>query len=776
MAAAEATRPPWGVVACPDDQYASTVRGDAPSAETPQVELDQQLLDAKLSAPEPQARGYVSRAAQIEAARASGRRFVGVTAPAGYGKSSLLAEWTSSERRHVAWVSLDRYDDDPATLLTLLAAAVARIEPGTARLPLQVTGHGVALLGREAPLLAAALRRAPTPFVLMLDDLQELRDPACRDVLSVVFAGIPVGSQLVVASRGEPWHLPRARAEGDAFEITADELALDAAGVQKIFANTLVPLSSEDAHELVGRTEGWPVGVVLAAAIAADGGGQPATVSGDDRYVADYLYRESLVNLPEHHQWFLRRTAVLDTLSAPLCDAILGTHDAQLVLAELDASNVFIVPLDRSRGWYRYHALYREFLLGELRRLESEALPELQRRAAGWFEAQGSIAMAIELLLDQPAERARTARLVAATALPSYQTGQLATVQRWMRTIGDPAIEAYPPLAVLAGWAMALSGQAAEAARWASIVERSSYDGEPDDGSASFDSARAMLRSVMCASGPAQALADAELACAAEPSWSPWRDQALQLLGEARLLVGDVAGAVTSFTESAAIASATGNSEGLVGCAAELALLSMDEGQWDEAAAHVTAALDAVDDRHMYDYATAVLAFTQAARLALHRGDLVAVRRELTRAMRARPASTEAIPYLAVRARLQLAKVFWAMVDHATAHHLLREIDDILLIRPDLGALVDEVDDFRHFVAASEQRGEQGGPPLTPAELRLLPYLQTHLSVREIGERLFVSRNTVSSELGSIYRKLGVSARSDAVERATQLGLLGSGL
>ncbi|MBM7831231.1 LuxR family maltose regulon positive regulatory protein [Agromyces cerinus] len=752
------------------------MRGDALSAETPEVELERQLLDAKLSAPEPPARGYVSRAPQIEAARSSGRRFVGVTAPAGYGKSSLLAEWARRDSRPVAWVSLDRYDDDPAALLALLAEAFARIEPGAARLPQRVTGHAAAVLGRGAPLLAAALRHAPHPFVLMLDDLQELRDPACHDVLSVVFAGIPTGSQLVAASRGEQQHLPRARADGDAFAITAHDLALDEAGARAIFAGTQVPLSPEDAVELVERTEGWPVGVVLAAAIAEEIGEAPKTVSGDDRYVADYLYRESLVTLPEHQQRFLRRTAVLDTISAPLCDAVLETHDAQSMLQELDASNVFIVPLDRSRGWYRYHALYREFLLGELRRLEPEALPELQSRAASWFELHGSPAMAIELLLDQPDERARTVRLIAATALPSYQAGQFATVQRWMTAIGDPAIEGYPPLAVLAGWVMALSGQATEAARWASVLERVSYEGRPDDGSASFESARAMLRSVMCPAGPAQALTDAEYACAAEPSWSAWRDQALLLLGEARLLIGDNAGAVAAFGDSATIASTTGNAEGLILSTAELALLSMDDGRWDDATTHLTVALGAIDELHMDDYATAVLAFTQAARLALHRGDLVAVRRELTRAMRARPACTDAVPYLAVRTRLQLAKVHWAIADHSTAHHLLREIDDILLIRPDLGTLVDQVDDFRRFVAANEQQGEQGGPPLTPAELRLLPYLQTHLSVREIGERLFVSRNTVSSELGSIYRKLGVSARSEAVERATQLGLLGSGL
>ena len=126
-----------------------------------------------------------------------------------------------------------------------------------------------------------------------------------------------------------------------------------------------------------------------------------------------------------------------------------------------------------------------------------------------------------------------------------------------------------------------------------------------------------------------------------------------------------------------------------------------------------------------------------------------------------------------MRVRLQLAKVYCAIGDATTARHLLREIDDILLHRPALGALVDEVDEFRRILTSSAQAGAAGGAPLTPAELRLLPYLQTHLTIREIGERLFVSRNTVSSEVGSIYRKLGVSSRSDAVQQATAVGLLG---
>ena len=142
--------------------------------------------------------------------------------------------------------------------------------------------------------------------------------------------------------------------------------------------------------------------------------------------------------------------------------------------------------------------------------------------------------------------------------------------------------------------------------------------------------------------------------------------------------------------------------------------------------------------------------------------------------MRARPSLSFVLPYLAVRLRLYLAKVYLAMADAASARHLLREIDDILLRRPALGALVEEVSEFRGLLTSDAQVEGTGGPPLTSAELRLLPYLQTHLTLREIGERLFVSRNTVSSEVSSIYRKLGVSSRSAAVEEATAIGLLGA--
>jgi LuxR family maltose regulon positive regulatory protein len=751
--------------------YDSAVTDDSGSEAEPTVgRLDALLVDAKLSVPHRRT-GSVSRAGLIETARASGCRVVGVTAPAGYGKSTLLAQWAEEDDRHIGWVSLDRFDDDPAALLSLLASAFSRIS-GDTELVADVGGLGVSILGRAAPRLAAALRTSPVPFVLMLDDLHELRSPACHDVLEVVISGVPRGSQLVAASRSEQAHLPRLRTSGDALELVARDLALDAAGAEQIFSQAHVNVTHEVAAAVTARTEGWPVGLYLAAMIARTSNGKVLTISGDDRYVADYLYREALAELPDTLRRFLRRTAVLDQMCAPLCDAILEESGADTQLRGLEATSLFLVPLDRRREWYRYHALFREFLLAELRRVEPDVIAKLHLRAADWYESNGSPAPAVEHLLDT-AERDRCVRLVAALALPTYQAGQMSTVQRWLSTLGRSAVEEYPPLAVLAGWIAVLSGQTADAQRWAAFLDTAAFDQMPVDGTASFDSSWAMLRATMCPAGPAQMATDANFAVAEEPPWSPWRGTALLLDAEANLLVGDADRAAALFEETCSVGETLSNADNIVISKAELAVLAMDDGRWAEAGKDLEYALFLVEDLRLHDYAVSVLAFAAAARHALHRGDQHEVTRQLARAMRARPFCTFVIPWLAVRARLQLAKVYTAIADQASARHLLLEIDDILLYRPALGVLVDEVSAFRGVLAADAHRAIGGESPLTPAELRVLPYLQTHLTIREIGKRLFVSRNTVSSELSSIYRKLGVTSRNDAVQRAMTVGLLG---
>ena len=444
---------------------------------SPDPDLGELLLNAKLRVPRPRG-GTVSRVDLIQRARSSGCRIVGITAPAGYGKSTLLAEWADCEDRRVAGVAFDRFDDDPMALMALLASAYARIDPGRADLRLEVRGVGVSVLGRAAPRLAAAFSACPVPFVLLLDDVHELRSPDCHDVLGLVIDRIPDGSQLVAASRWEQPHLPRLRVSGEALTLDASDLALDVTGAQQIFMQAQVSLTPEAAAEMTARTEGWPAGLYLAAQIAAESGSSTLTVSGDDRYVADYLYRESLANLPADVQRFLRRTAVLDHLDGPLCDAVLATSDSAEQLRRLEAASLFVVPLYRQREWYRYHALFREFLLAELRHHDPDMVDVLHRRAADWYESNGSPVMAVEHLL-RTAEKRRAARLATELSMALFNAGHQSTIERWLATLGDEAIAAWPPLAVAPASCACSRATPWGAERWAAIVDGASFDLAP---------------------------------------------------------------------------------------------------------------------------------------------------------------------------------------------------------------------------------------------------------------------------------------------------------
>jgi LuxR family maltose regulon positive regulatory protein len=728
------------------------------------------LLGSKIQTP-PMRRGAVSRRRLIDRARASGARLVAVTAPAGYGKSTLLAEWAATEQRSVAWVSLDRTDDDPASLLSVIAAAAAGLSPAAEAVVADMRGVGAAALGRSAPLLAGALAAAPESFVLFVDDLHWADSADCQDALEVLLARLPEGSQMVMASRREPPLIARLRAAGDAWEIAVDDLSLDETAARVIFDEAGAgSVGEDDLVSIVAKCEGWPTGLFLCALVARSGG-DAVSITGDDRYLADYLYRECVARLPDETQRFLRRAAVLDQLSAASCNEVLGIEDSRARLRELEAANLFLVAMDHRRGWFRFHALFREFLLTELERAEGAAVvAELHGRAARWHEEHGAPALAVEHLL-QAGQIDRAAHRVAELGLPMYQQGQVSTVRRWLQELGDGPIRTYPPLVVSMTWVAILLGEVGPGERWSRALGDIDLADIPEAERLEFESARAMVRAAMCEHGHRQVVADAGYAYEHEPLSSPWRDQALHLWGSACLLVGDLAAAKPAFEEAIEVATLMGNNDTVILSEPELALLAIDSGAWNLAQEHADRGVAAIDESHMDGYPTTALALAVAARLAIHRGDREGGGRLLARAMRARVGCTHLLPYLSVRVRVQLAKAHVAVGDRSAAWHLVREIDDLLRKRPDLGVVATQVEELRAGLAAEPAGG--GSVPLTPAELRLLPYLQTHLTIAEIGQRLFISRNTVSSEVGSIYRKLAVTTRGAAVDRASSLGLLG---
>lgn len=726
------------------------------------------LLEGKVAIPS-HGGGGVSRRALIDRARASDSRVVGISAPAGYGKSTLLAEWAASEDRNVGWATVDRFDDDPASLLTLLATAGAVFSPEVASVTPSMKSVGTSLLGRSAPVLAQALSRTTEPFVLFVDDVHAASSPECEDILEVVLHGAPFGSQIVVASRYAQSYFARLRIDLPVLEISADDLRFERHEARKIFDQHHVRATDEDVDVAVARCEGWAAGLSLSA-LAAKAGAPVGAVSGEERLMNEYLHHECIRQLPRDMQEFLRRTAVLEQLSGDLCDEMLQRSDSWSMLRRIHASNLFLVSLDRNGRWFRYHALFREFLLSELRSHDGAIIGTLHERAATWLRREGMTDQAVDHLLAagliEPA-----GALVADIASETYQRGDVAIVERWLRGLGTSLIESSPSLAVLSTWAAVLQGKSPEAERRAGAIERMDIGDASDDDILAFDSARAMVRSAMCVDGPERALDDALFAVATEPEWSPWRDQALHLLGSARLLIGDEAGARSNFLLASACAAEAGNPDSILLSEAELALLAMKHSAWPEAEAHARAAIRAVDESHMEGYPTTTLALAASARLALIRGDAAEARRYLARAMVARVHCTHVLPYFAMRSRLNIARVFVGLGDRGAAMHIMHEIDELLARRPLVGVLAEEIADFRlHLDQSSAQTASV---PLTPAEMRLLPYLQTHLTIAEIGKRLFISRNTVSSEVGSIYRKLDVTTRGDAVERAREMGLLG---
>lgn len=733
-------------------------------------DLQAMLLGSKIQTP-PMRAGAVSRGALIDRARDSGARVVSVTAPAGYGKSTLLAEWADTDDRTVAWVSLDRTDADPASLLAVIAAASVELSPATAAVVAEMRGFGASTLGRSAPMLAGALGAAPAPFVLFLDDLHFADSPDCQDALEVLLARVPEGSQVVLAGRHEPPLVARLRAAGDAWEVTVADLALDHAGARAIFAQAGADaVGDDDLDGIVERCEGWPTGLHLCALVARSGG-DAASVTGDDRFVADYLYRECVARLPEDTQRFLRRTSVLDQLSAASCNAVLGIEDSRARLHDLETANLFLVAMDRRRGWFRYHPLFREFLQTELERAEgAAAVTALHRRAAAWHEENGAPAQAVEHLLRAD-EVEGAAERIAGLGLPMYQSGQVSTVRRWLSELGDSLVRSHPPLVVSMTWTALLLGDIPAGERWSRILAGFDLAALPAQDRDEFESARAMIRAAMCEHGHERVLADAAFAMEHEPATSLWRDQAIHLWGSANLLIGDLVTAKAAFEEALDVATIMGNVDTVILSEPELALIALESSRWGDARGHADRGVAAIDATHTDGYPTTALALAVAARVALHDGDREKGARLLARAMVARVGCTHLLPFLSVRARIQLAKAHVALGDRSAAWHLLREIDDLLRRRPDVGVVSAQVEELRRGLAVEPASG--GSVPLTPAELRLLPYLQTHLTIAEIGQRLFISRNTVSSEVGSIYRKLGVSTRGGAVDQAVVLGLLG---
>ncbi|HKO83505.1 MAG TPA: LuxR C-terminal-related transcriptional regulator [Actinomycetota bacterium] len=720
----------------------------------------------------------VARTALVERLlTASGGAVVCVVAPPGYGKTTLLAQWAQRKGGRVGWLTVDPHDNDPAVLLTYLAVAldrVAPLEPETFKILASPSAH---VPPAVVPRLAAAMSATTEPVALVLDHVELLDNRQCLDALAQLALQLAGDSQLALASRTQP-RLPlgRLRGQGRLMEVGAADLAMDSSEARALLEGAEVRLPGEDAAELHRRTEGWPVGLYLAALALQAAGPTPDTpaagvaFAGDDRFVVDYLNAELLARLPARQVSFLTRTAVLDRMCGPLCDAVLDTTGSATVLESLAGSNLLLVPLDRRREWYRYHHLFRDLLGAELGRREPELVPELHRRAAAWCEANGLEETAIDHA-QAAGDADQVARLVLQVMQPVWASGRVDTVLRWMQWFErEQLMERYPAVAVHGALIFALLGRATKAEQWAAAAERASPEGRLPDGS-TMESYLAYLRAILCRDGVATMRRDARLAWDGLSPLSPYRATMLHTEALSLLLAGDPEDADPVFARAFDAATEAAAPPLAAVILAERCSIAAGRDDWAEAAALSDRALELIRGGQFDAYWTSALVYAWAARAALYRGDLNGARDHLARAAGLRPLLTHALPVVSAQALLELAGAYIALGDPDGAHAVLRQADDIFQQRPNLGVLPAQADELRPRLVTMRRTGV-GASSLTTAELRLLPLLPSYLTFREIGERLFVSRNTAKTQALSIYRKLGASSRSEAVRHAQQLGLL----
>ena len=721
--------------------------------------------------------GTVRRSLLIEVlARGDLRPVVSVVAPAGYGKTTLLSQWAERSGQAFAWVSLDKRDNDPKVLLTYVAEALDAVEPIGERVFDALACPGSSVPGPVVSALGFAFSSVTLPVVLVLDDVHVLDDHECWAALSVLADHVPPGSRLVLSGRDA--HVPalaRLRTADRMLEIGPGDLALTHEEASSLLRNASVPVGEGGVAELHRRTEGWPAGLYLASLGLKQGGPVASAADsfgGDDRLVSEYMESEFLARLSSGQRVFLTRTAVLERMCGPLCEAVLDQPGAAATLAALARSNLLLVPLDAHGEWYRYHQLFRDMLLAELRRGEPELLPVLRRRAAGWCLRSGLAEEALEYSIAV-GDVDMAAALVGKLGVLAYRQGRVAAVQRWLRWLEDRGgTEGHPMVAVLAGILSAATGRAAEAERWADVVDHWQYAeaSGPDDPAA--EAWAALLRAVLCQHGVKQMRADADESARLFTAKSVWEPAAALMQGVARMLSGDLDGGDACLKNAASVTEVT-SAPGVVAVAlCERSLVAMARSEWSKAQVFAARARAVVRRAGGQEYYATPLVCAVHARTALHRGDVSAARQELVTAQRLRHVLTYALPHFAVQARIELARVHLALSDPEGARTLMREVDDLLRRRPGLGNLTDEAAAFRARLSDEHGPGVPGASALTAAELRLLPMLANHLSFPQIGAELFLSRHTVKSEAISIYRKLGVCSRAQAVVRSRELGLL----
>jgi LuxR family transcriptional regulator, maltose regulon positive regulatory protein len=707
-----------------------------------------------------------------------------IDAPAGWGKTTLLAEWQNdpAEARPFAWVSLDRADNDPVRFWTYVVTALQTAAPDLGERALGVLGRrGPSVLRDVLPELINELAREAPELVLTLDDYHTIGNDEIHQGVELLCERLPAQLHLAIATRSDPpLPLARMRVRGELLEVRSDALAFsDEEATALLNAHLGLGLSGTDVARLQQRTEGWAAALYLAALSLrgrADAADFIGAFAGDNRHVVDYLGGEVLAGQPPDRRTFLVRTSILERLCGPLCDAVTGGAGSAAALEEIERANLFLVPLDATRTWYRYHHLFGELLRHELGRSEPELVATLHRRAAAWYQAAGAVPDAIQHAVSGgDVDQAR--ELIAEHWLGFFNRGELATVAAWLDALPQEAVEGDPRLAVARVWLALDLGRPGEAGEWLERAERGLPEGR-GSGAPGLASGMALLRAVhrFKIGDVGQALAAARRAVDLEREGVAfWRTVASVLIGVTLYWRGAAEDAGPALEDALELAEADGNRLAQTYALGYLAAVQAGRGEPADADRLLERAAALVEaDPAAGEHFVAMMAHLVRAGRLEQQGRTGEAVEEAERGLELarRGAGLVELCY----AILQLAGLRRRQGDLEAARALVAESRRRLDGCADPGMLAGLVAAAERSVAPAGPRRPTAAPAagerLTERELAVLRLLPSGMTQREIGATLFLSENTVKTHTRGIYRKLAVATRDEAVTAARAAGLL----
>jgi LuxR family maltose regulon positive regulatory protein len=690
---------------------------------------------------------FVSRGALVRRLTdASDVKLAVIVAPPGYGKSSLLREWAQCDKRRFHWLS-------PADIELQNLGATATTDPW-----------------------AAAVRSLRARrFVLVVDDAHLVAPDVLRTVVDLAMKELPGGSTVALASRTEPvLPLARWRANRSLVEVRVDDLAMTPAEASVLLRRAGLELGFNPVQALVRRAEGWPAALYLAALSVRDQAEVAEAVDelrGDDHRLAEYFRDEVLSGLSPKLRDFAIRTSVLDELSGALCDAVLDRQGSGRTLTELERRSALLRPLDPAHGRYRWHGLLRDALNFELCRSEPDLPQALHLRASSWYQTRGDADRAISHAV-RAHDPVLAGDLLWADIVAYVSQGRNDLVQGWLARFSHEELAGHAPLAISAAYSFLAAGKLARA-RHCAVAAEAAMERRPDDPQrASLAAGLAGVEAMIAPAGVAGMAEAAASACETEPRDSPWRPIHLFLHGTALHLSGDRAAAEPRLAEAADLSAATAPSV-MSMCLAQAAMIAIEQRDW-EAAADLTDRAEAAIEQHgLAECPLSALAYAACAAVRAHHGRADEAKQDLRRGIDLLATLGDFIPWYGAEARILLAHAALWLADVVGARTLLAEASR--LARRAHGAVIFQqwFDDAWSHMDGLAETSLAGASSLTIAELRVLRFLPSHRSFREIATQLGVSANTVKTQAHAVYRKLGAASRSEAVARASEAGLLG---